>query len=213
MTTGCVGRSSGPPSAPIRSTVSIPWLTSPTIAYSAGQSDVVAGHHEELAARCARGLDRRLRHRHDSLDVLRAGRRGIDRAVPRPAAPCLGGIAALDDEVGDDAVEDRVVEEAVPGERDQRCCRVGRALGVEVDRERSAARLEHEPVAHACVERLCRRFVAPGLARSGRLDALALIVCGGRLVVPTTPLRRASAERWRLARARHASRAILSTWP
>ena len=37
MTTGCVGRSSGPPRAPIRSTVSRPSVTSPTIAYSAGR--------------------------------------------------------------------------------------------------------------------------------------------------------------------------------
>ncbi len=115
------------------------------------------------------------------------GRRGIDRAVPRAAGTGLRRVASLDDEVGDDSVEDRVVEEAVAGERDQRCCRVGRELGVEVDRERSAARLEHERVAHACVERLCRRLVALGLAGSGRLDALALIVRGGRLVVPAAP--------------------------
>ena len=133
--------------------------------------------------------------------------------VPGPARPGLRGIAALDHEVRHDAVEDRVVEEAVPGERDQRRRRVRRELGVQADGERSAARLEHEPVAHACVERLRRGFVRSGLAGSGRLDALALIARGGRLVVAHHTRRRAAAERRRLPRARRASRAILSTWP
>ena len=152
------------------------------------QADVGAGDDEELLTRRAGSLDLGLRHRDDTFHVLGAGRRRIDRLVAGPTRARLRGIASLDHEAGDDAVEDRVVVEPVACERHQRRCRVRRELGVEPDRERAAARLEDEAVARSAVERIGRRGERPWLAGSRRLHALALAVARRRgLVVPPAP--------------------------
>ena len=80
------------------------------------QADVLAGHDEELAPRRAGRLGLGLRHRDDALDVAGALRRRVDGRVARAAGARLGRVAALDDEAGDDAMEDRVVEVALLGE-------------------------------------------------------------------------------------------------
>src|SRR6185295_12243690 len=82
-------------------------------------------------------------------------------------------VAALDDEAGNDAVEDRVVEEPVARERDERGRRVGRGLLVEPDRERAARGLKRHVVLLRVVERLARLLLPAAVARRGLLDVAA----------------------------------------
>lgn len=53
------------------------------------------------------------------------------------AAAGAGGVAALDHEVGDDAVEDGVVEVAAAGERRKVFASLGGVVGVQLDGERA----------------------------------------------------------------------------
>ena len=173
-TTGCDGGPSPTPSASMRSTVSMPSVTSPTTAYSGGRPASAPVTTKNWLPAVPGRLDPRLRHRYHALRVGGGRGRDVDRRVSRPAGSRLGRVTALDDESWNDAVEDRVVEVPVAGECNERCARLGRELGVERDRERAAVRLERERVGRRCVEWLRRRLERSRLPRLGCLDALAL---------------------------------------
>ena len=142
------------------------------------QRGVVRRDDEELAARRARRLGGRLRHRDDAVRVRRVLRHLVVRRVARPAGARPGRVAALDHEARDDPVEERVVEEAALRERDERAGRVRRRLLVERDREVPAVRLEDEAVCLARLELLVlvrqRAVVGAALSRpSSRPSAAA----------------------------------------
>src|SRR5262245_38762082 len=138
------------------------------------QAGVVAGDDEELATGRAGCLDLRLGHGHDALRVLRVGGWHVDRRVAGAARARLRRVAALDHEARHDAVEDRVVEVPVVGERDERGRRLRRELLVERDRERAAARVERQRVGLGRVEGLGGCRCGLRVARTGRVDVRAL---------------------------------------
>ena len=165
ITTGIEGGPSPTPSASIASTVSMFSRDLADDRVLRRQAHVWPCDDEELAARCARRLGLALRHRDDPLRVGGIGRRHVDGLVARPAASRSGRIAALDHEAGDDAMERCVVEEAAPGERDERGGCLRRRLLVELDRELAAVGLHDEPVDLGRIECLGRRLLAVGLRR------------------------------------------------
>src|SRR5215207_4311675 len=158
------------------------------------QPGVRASDHEELAPRCAGRLVPRLCHRDHSRDIGRIRRNAIPGRVSGSAGAARGGIAALDHEAGDDAVEDRVVEETTARERRKRGRGAWRRPLVEPDREGATARAELDLVRLGGVERRPWRLLAAAVAWRGLLDVLAgrllllgrrrrLLLCGLLVVV------------------------------
>ncbi len=142
---GCQGRVAE--SVPIRSTTARP-LCHPADDRVVGREPRVRlGHDEKLTSCRARRLGRRLRHRDHAVGVARVRGRRVDRRVPRAAPAGPGQVATLDHEAGHDAVEDRLVEEAVLDERDERGRGVGRLRLVDPDREAPAVGEERHVVA------------------------------------------------------------------
>src|SRR5450759_2549212 len=99
---------------------------------------VVGVHDEELRAV---GVRPGVRHRERAAGVaagerlvgeLVAGAAGADPALVQRGLLAVLAVAALDHEAGDDAVEDDVVVEALPGELDEVGGGLGRALGEQV---------------------------------------------------------------------------------
>ena len=85
--------------------------------------------------------------------VARRGGRPVDGRVARPARPGARRVAALDHEAGNDAVEDRLVEEALAREADEGCGRRPASLHGEPDREAAAVRVQRHVVGLRRVER------------------------------------------------------------
>src|SRR3954447_3442356 len=102
------------------------------------QPGVLAGDDEELAPRRARRLGLGLGHRDDALAVGEVLRRRLGDRVAGAAGAVPLGIAALDHEAGDDAVDAQPVVEALVGERLERAAGAWRASGVERDVELAA---------------------------------------------------------------------------
>ena len=135
--------------------------------------DLVAGDDEELAARGAARLGRRLGHRDGPERVLRVRRRRVDGGVAGAAGAARRRVAALDHELRNDPVEHRVVEVAVLGQSDERGCGVRRSLGYERDRELAAVRLHDRRVRDVWIELGRRRLAFFRAARLGRLHRRA----------------------------------------
>src|SRR3954454_18983022 len=107
---------------------------------------VVAGDDEELRAGGARRLLRGLGHRDHALRVLQRPRRLLHDGVAGTALPGALGVAALEDELRHDPVDQRVVIELVVGEVLERAAGHRRAPGVERDLERAAVGLQRRHV-------------------------------------------------------------------
>ena len=109
------------PSNPIRSRTSLPGDDVAEGSRSRAAPGVRRRDDEELAARGPGRLGCGLRHGDDVLHVAGACFGGGSTVCVAGAARAAGRrVAALDDEAGHDPVEDRVVEEVVIRERDER---------------------------------------------------------------------------------------------
>ena len=146
MVTACVGCSvAGSPSSPIASTTSIPSADLAEHRVVGRQAGVGGrGDDEELAARGARRLDRRLRHRDQprACTTVSCGGGSRPSSPGPPAARVPGRVAALDHEARGDAVEDGVVVEALLGEEGERVRRLRRVARCRARSEAAAARLD-----------------------------------------------------------------------
>ena len=97
-------------------------------------------------------------HRQRALAVLPAPLEFVGEAVAGPAAPRAGGIARLHDESGDDPVNRAVGVVTRPGEEDEVVDGYRGALGLEIQFDRSATRVESGGVAEPGVESHGRGF-------------------------------------------------------
>ena len=77
--------------------------------------------------------------------------------VARAAGAGAGGVAALDHEAGDDAVEDDAVVEPFAGEEDEAVDVLGRDLRVQLDADRAGRRVDRRGVGLVRVDRHRRR--------------------------------------------------------
>ncbi len=161
-----MGFSVAVPSLPIRATTAAPLLTLPTSAYSGGSPALAPVTTKNWLPELPGRLRRALRHRDRPFGVGEVGGRLLNDGVAGTAGAGAEGVAALDHEARDDAVEGEVVVEPLLRQVGEGVGGLGRLLGVERDVEGAATRLHHGGQLFARLHRLLRRLEADVLGAS-----------------------------------------------